>query len=70
MIIEVVDIVVPSVIRNACIVNVKHDMIEIVYEGFEMKYSYWIKDDSSDIHPVGLCKKTNHPIEKPGNKIN
>lgn len=67
-IIEVVDLVVPSLIRIANIVDVRGDELKILYDGFDSKYAYWIEDDSPDIHPVGWSLKTNHPIELPRGK--
>lgn len=63
--IEVVDLVVPSLIRIASVIDVRGDEIKILYDGFHNKYAYWIEDDSADIHPVGWSLKTNHPIEIP-----
>lgn len=71
MLIEVVDLVIPSVIRTAKIVDFRFDVIKILYDGFHESYAYWVEDDSPDIHPVGWCVKTNHPIEiPPGKKLN
>uniref|UniRef100_A0A2S2NZ86 Lethal(3)malignant brain tumor-like protein 3 n=1 Tax=Schizaphis graminum TaxID=13262 RepID=A0A2S2NZ86_SCHGA len=63
MAIEVVDIANPSLIRIAKVVDVKGDELKILYDGFDTIYAYWIEDDSPNIHPLGWCLKTNHPIE-------
>ncbi|XP_022170347.1 uncharacterized protein LOC111033751 [Myzus persicae] len=63
MAIEVVDIANPSLVRIAKVVDVKGDELKILYDGFDSIYAYWIEDDSPNIHPVGWCLKTNHPIE-------
>lgn len=68
MTIEVVDLVNPSIIRVAKIVDVKGDEIKILYDGFNKMYAYWVEDDSPDIHPVGWCLKTDHPLELPSGK--
>lgn len=65
MTIEVVDLVVPRLIRIAKIVDVRGDELKIVYDGFDRNYEYWVEDDSPDIHPVGWSSKTKHPIEQP-----
>ncbi|XP_022164017.1 uncharacterized protein LOC111029358 isoform X2 [Myzus persicae] len=65
MIIEVVDLVVPRLLRIAKVVDVRGDELKIVYDGFDNDYAYWVEDDSPDIHPVGWSSKTNHPIELP-----
>ncbi|XP_060856488.1 uncharacterized protein LOC132934225 [Metopolophium dirhodum] len=63
MAIEVVDIANPSLVRIAKVVDVKGDELKILYDGFDTIYAYWIEDDSPNIHPLGWCLKTNHPIE-------
>ncbi|XP_025194288.1 uncharacterized protein LOC112593910 isoform X3 [Melanaphis sacchari] len=63
MAIEVVDIANPSLIRIAKVVDVKGDELKILYDGFDTIYAYWIEDDNPNIHPLGWCLKTNHPIE-------
>lgn len=67
--IEIVDIACPSLIRAAEIIDVRGDELKILYDGFSVKYAYWVEDDSPDIHPVGWSIKTNHPIEIPSGKI-
>lgn len=68
MAIEVVDIVVPSLLRIAKVVDVKDSEIKICYDGFSEMYEYWVEDDSPNIHPVGWSLKTNHPLEIPAGK--
>ncbi|XP_029348416.1 lethal(3)malignant brain tumor-like protein 4 isoform X1 [Acyrthosiphon pisum] len=65
MIIEVVDIVVPKLLRIARVVDVRNSELKIIYDGFDKEYEYWVEDDSPDIHPVGWSSQTNHPIEVP-----
>lgn len=69
MTIEVVDLVVPSLIRVAKIVDLKGDELKILYDGFDPMYAIWVEDDSPDIHPIGWALKTKHPIEIPPGKI-
>lgn len=69
MMIEVIDIVNPTLIRIAEILDIRGDELKILYDGFSDKYAYWIEDDSPDIHPIGWSIKTNHPIEIPAGKI-
>lgn len=69
MMIEVIDVVNPSLIRVAEILDVRGNELKILYDGFSYKYAYWIEDDSPDIHPIGWSTKTNHPIEIPAGKI-
>ncbi|XP_050533446.1 uncharacterized protein LOC126901179 isoform X2 [Daktulosphaira vitifoliae] len=68
MTIEVVDLVVPQLIRVAKVIDVKGDEIKILYDGFRSVYAYWVEDDSPDIHPIGWAVRTNHPLEIPPRK--
>lgn len=62
MAIEVVDLVNPTLIRIAKIVDVQGDELKILYDGFDSMYAYWIENDNPNIHPIGWCFRTNHPI--------
>ncbi|KAH1009033.1 hypothetical protein HUJ04_001462 [Dendroctonus ponderosae] len=62
---ECVDKRVPHLIRAATVDDVREHQIRIQFDGWPDRYSYWLDDDSSDIHPVGWCQKTGHPIEPP-----
>nr|CAH7713548.1 unnamed protein product [Callosobruchus chinensis] len=62
---ECVDRRVPQLIRVATVDDVKEHQIRIHFDGWIDRYSYWVDDDSPDIHPVGWCQKTGHPIEPP-----
>ncbi|KAH0515029.1 Lethal(3)malignant brain tumor-like protein 3 [Microtus ochrogaster] len=35
------------------------------FDGWSSCYDYWIDADSPDIHPVGWCSKTGHPLQAP-----
>lgn len=69
MAIEVVDLVIPSLLRIARVVDIKGDELKILYDGFQSIYAYWVEDDSPDIHPVGWSIKTSHPLEIPTGKV-
>ncbi|XP_030754394.1 lethal(3)malignant brain tumor-like protein 4 [Sitophilus oryzae] len=62
---ECVDKRVPHLIRVATVDDVKEHQIRIHFDGWLDRYSYWVDDDSPDIHPVGWCQKTGHPMEPP-----
>ncbi|CAG9861922.1 unnamed protein product [Phyllotreta striolata] len=62
---ECVDRRVPQLIRVATVDDVKEHQIRIHFDGWPDRYSYWVDDDSPDIHPMGWCQKTGHPIEPP-----
>lgn len=67
---ECVDKRVPMLIRVATVDDVSEHQIRIKFDGWPDQYSYWIDDDSPDIHPVGWCQKTGHPLEPPLSKTN
>ncbi|CAK1552689.1 unnamed protein product [Leptosia nina] len=62
---EVVDKRVPFLIRVATISAVKGHQVRVSYDGWPDELSHWVDDDSPDIHPVGWCLKTGHPLEPP-----
>ncbi|XP_064211247.1 lethal(3)malignant brain tumor-like protein 4 isoform X2 [Tribolium castaneum] len=62
---ECVDKRVPQLIRVATVDDVRDHQIRIHFDGWPDRYSYWVDDDHEDIHPVGWCQKTGHPIETP-----
>ncbi|XP_030893165.1 lethal(3)malignant brain tumor-like protein 4 [Leptonychotes weddellii] len=35
------------------------------FDGWDHKYDYWMDADSPDIHPIGWCDITGHPLEIP-----
>ncbi|XP_031224514.1 lethal(3)malignant brain tumor-like protein 4 isoform X2 [Mastomys coucha] len=37
----------------------------IHFDGWDHKYDYWLDADSQDIHPIGWCDVTGHPLEVP-----
>lgn len=57
-------------IRVATVDDVGEHQIRIKFDGWPDQYSYWIDDDSPDIHPMGWCQKTGHPLEPPLSKPN
>ncbi|KAM3961851.1 lethal (3) malignant brain tumor [Aphomia sociella] len=62
---EVVDSRVPFLIRVASISEVKGHQVRVSFDGWPDELSTWMDDDSPDIHPVGWCLKTGHPLEPP-----
>ncbi|XP_044732507.1 lethal(3)malignant brain tumor-like protein 3 isoform X2 [Chrysoperla carnea] len=63
--IECVDKRVPRFIRVATVDDVRDHQIRVSFDGWPDKYSYWVDDDSPDIHPAGWCQKSGHPIQPP-----
>nr|XP_019541705.2 uncharacterized protein LOC109412531 isoform X1 [Aedes albopictus]XP_029729154.1 uncharacterized protein LOC109412531 isoform X1 [Aedes albopictus]XP_029729155.1 uncharacterized protein LOC109412531 isoform X1 [Aedes albopictus] len=62
---EVVDRKNQMLIRPATVVATDGYEIKVCFDGWPNFYSFWIEDDSSDIHPMNWCKRTYHPIEFP-----
>ncbi|KPJ00201.1 hypothetical protein RR46_02988 [Papilio xuthus] len=62
---EVVDPRVPFLIRVASISEVKGHQVRVTFDGWPDTLSCWLSDDSPDMHPVGWCLKTGHPLEPP-----
>ncbi|XP_028049018.1 LOW QUALITY PROTEIN: lethal(3)malignant brain tumor-like protein 1 [Monomorium pharaonis] len=62
---EAVDKRVPQLIRVATVEDVKDHLLKIKFDGWPDNHTYWVDDDSPDIHPVGWCVKTGHPLEPP-----
>ncbi|KAJ8723018.1 hypothetical protein PYW07_004198 [Mythimna separata] len=62
---EVVDKRVPFLIRVATIIAVKGHQVQVSFDGWPEELACWFDDDSPDLHPVGWCLKTGHPLEPP-----
>ncbi|XP_066588878.1 lethal(3)malignant brain tumor-like protein 3 isoform X2 [Prorops nasuta] len=62
---EAVDKRVPQLIRVGTVEDVKDHMLKIRFDGWPENHAYWVDDDSTDIHPMGWCNKTGHPLEPP-----
>jgi len=43
--------------------------LKIRFDGWPETHTYSVDDDSPDIHPVGWCAKTGHPLEPPLSKL-
>ncbi|XP_006524479.1 lethal(3)malignant brain tumor-like protein 4 isoform X1 [Mus musculus] len=62
---EAVDKRNPQLIRVATIADVDDYRVKIHFDGWDHKYDYWVDADSQDIHPIGWCDVTGHPLEVP-----
>ncbi|XP_077018999.1 lethal(3)malignant brain tumor-like protein 3 isoform X2 [Tamandua tetradactyla] len=62
---EVVDKRNPMFIRVATVADTDDYRIKVHFDGWSSCYDYWIDADSPDIHPVGWCSKTGHPLQPP-----
>uniref|UniRef100_H3A311 Lethal(3)malignant brain tumor-like protein 1 n=1 Tax=Latimeria chalumnae TaxID=7897 RepID=H3A311_LATCH len=54
-----------SLIRVASVEEVEDYRIKIHFDGWSHAYDYWVDSDHPDIHPVGWCSKTGHPLQPP-----
>ncbi|EMP38220.1 Lethal(3)malignant brain tumor-like protein 1 [Chelonia mydas] len=62
---EAVDRRTPSLIRVASVEDVEDYRIKVHFDGWSHVYDFWIDADHPDIHPVGWCSKTGHPLQPP-----
>ncbi|XP_006834736.1 PREDICTED: lethal(3)malignant brain tumor-like protein 3 isoform X2 [Chrysochloris asiatica] len=62
---EVVDKRNPMFIRVATVADTDDHRIKVHFDGWNSCYDYWIDADSPDIHPMGWCSKTGHPLQPP-----
>jgi lethal(3)malignant brain tumor-like protein len=68
---EVVDPVNQQLVRPATILCREDYKIQVIFDGFDLSFAFWLDDDSEDVHPINWCEKSGHPIEHPAgfNKI-
>uniref|UniRef100_A0A182PIV4 SAM domain-containing protein n=1 Tax=Anopheles epiroticus TaxID=199890 RepID=A0A182PIV4_9DIPT len=64
---EVVDRKQKKLIRPATVVGVDGYELQLCFDGWPRSYSFWIEDDSPELHPINWCQRTNHPMEPPPN---
>ncbi|XP_053448326.1 lethal(3)malignant brain tumor-like protein 3 isoform X4 [Nycticebus coucang] len=62
---EIVDKRNPVFIRVATVADTDDHRIKVHFDGWSSCYDYWTDADSPDIHPVGWCSKTGHPLQPP-----
>uniref|UniRef100_G3TR71 L3MBTL histone methyl-lysine binding protein 3 n=1 Tax=Loxodonta africana TaxID=9785 RepID=G3TR71_LOXAF len=62
---EVVDKRNPMFVRVATVADTDDHRIKVHFDGWSSSYDYWIDADSPDVHPVGWCSKTGHPLQPP-----
>ncbi|RXM35938.1 Lethal(3)malignant brain tumor-like protein 3, partial [Acipenser ruthenus] len=62
---EVVDKRNPMLLRVATVVDAEDYRIKVHFDGWSRKFDFWIDSDTPDIHPVGWCRRTGHPLELP-----
>ncbi|KAJ8004929.1 hypothetical protein DPEC_G00141390 [Dallia pectoralis] len=62
---EAVDKRNPMLIRVTTIAEVEDHRLRIHFDGWSEEYDYWVDADSPDLHPIGWCQKTGHPLQHP-----
>ncbi|XP_077193295.1 lethal(3)malignant brain tumor-like protein 4 isoform X2 [Paroedura picta] len=62
---EAVDKRNPMLIRVATITDKDDYRLKIHFDGWDPIFDFWIDADSPDIHPMGWCAKTGHPLQLP-----
>ncbi|XP_062255063.1 lethal(3)malignant brain tumor-like protein 4 isoform X1 [Platichthys flesus] len=63
--VEAVDKRNPMLIRVSTIVDTEDHRLKIHFDGWSSEYDYWVETDCPDLHPVGWCQKTGHPLQYP-----
>ncbi|KAJ7374051.1 lethal(3)malignant brain tumor-like protein [Desmophyllum pertusum] len=62
---EAVDKRNPSLVRAARVAALEEYRVKVHFDGWDDIYDDWFDADSEDLHPVGWCDKTGHPLETP-----
>ncbi|XP_024917472.1 lethal(3)malignant brain tumor-like protein 4 isoform X2 [Cynoglossus semilaevis] len=63
--VEAVDKRNPMLVRVATIADTEDHRLKIHFDGWNSEYDYWVETDCPDLHPVGWCQKTGHPLQYP-----
>ncbi|KAK3710159.1 hypothetical protein QZH41_010559, partial [Actinostola sp. cb2023] len=62
---EAVDKRNPSLIRSTTVAAVQDYRVRVHFDGWDDVYDDWFDSNSTDLHSVGYCEKTGHPLEPP-----
>ncbi|XP_041817188.1 lethal(3)malignant brain tumor-like protein 4 isoform X2 [Chelmon rostratus] len=62
---EAVDRRNPMLIRAATITATEDYRVKVHYDGWSKQFDVWCDSDLCDLHPVGWCQRTGHPLEPP-----
>uniref|UniRef100_H3CFJ3 SAM domain-containing protein n=1 Tax=Tetraodon nigroviridis TaxID=99883 RepID=H3CFJ3_TETNG len=52
-------------IRVATVTETDDCRVKVHYDGWSQQFDVWCDGDNSDLHPVGWCQRTEHPLEPP-----
>lgn len=62
---EAVDRRNPMLIRVATVTDTEDYRVKVHFDGWHEKFDFWVDSDLCDLHPVGWCARTGHPLEPP-----
>ncbi|XP_044032720.1 lethal(3)malignant brain tumor-like protein 4 isoform X2 [Siniperca chuatsi] len=62
---EAVDRRNPMLIRVATVTDTEDYRVKVHYDGWSQQFDNWCDADLCDLHPVGWCQRTGHPLEPP-----
>uniref|UniRef100_A0A8C7KWT1 L3MBTL histone methyl-lysine binding protein 4 n=1 Tax=Oncorhynchus kisutch TaxID=8019 RepID=A0A8C7KWT1_ONCKI len=62
---EAVDRRNPMLVRVATVSDTEDYRVKIRFDGWHEKFDFWVDSDLPDLHPVGWCARTGHPLEPP-----
>uniref|UniRef100_A0A3B3QJ71 L3MBTL histone methyl-lysine binding protein 1b n=1 Tax=Paramormyrops kingsleyae TaxID=1676925 RepID=A0A3B3QJ71_9TELE len=62
---EAVDKRNPMLIRVATVADTEDHRLKVHFDGWSKEYDYWVDVDSPELHPIGWCQKTGHPLQNP-----
>ncbi|XP_061614357.1 lethal(3)malignant brain tumor-like protein 4 isoform X4 [Phyllopteryx taeniolatus] len=62
---EAVDKRNPMLIRVATVTATEDYRVKVHYDGWSPQLDVWCDSDLTDLHPVGWCQRTGHPLEVP-----
>jgi len=65
MVLEAIDKRNPILVRVAEVLEVVENRLLIHFCGWDNKYDYWEDADCPDLHPIGWCSRTGHPLQQP-----
>ncbi|XP_056594570.1 lethal(3)malignant brain tumor-like protein 4 isoform X2 [Triplophysa dalaica] len=64
---EAVDRRNPMMIRVATVTDTEDFRVKLHFDGWHERFDFWVDSDLPDLHPVGWCARTGHPLEPPPN---
>ncbi|XP_072235099.1 lethal(3)malignant brain tumor-like protein 4 [Leuresthes tenuis] len=62
---EAVDRRNPMLIRVSTVTDTEDYRVKVHFDGWPTQFDVWCDSDLCDLHPVGWCQRTGHPLEPP-----